>query len=160
MKIDPAVKKTTLQIAAGVLVGTGIMFLVFAMLGKLDYTVILGGLLGDVAAVGNFFLMGLAVQKAAQGAADSAPAEAEAQDEEADQTGEGVESSTGVNQSPMTEAEKRMKRQIQASYSLRMGLLILLALCAALLPCFHVIAFAVPLVMPRIVILLLSFRKQ
>ena len=75
MKVDAAVKKTTMQIGAGTLIGTGLMLLVFALLGRLDYTVVLGGLLGCAAGVGNFFLMGLAVQQAAADTAAGAPAE-------------------------------------------------------------------------------------
>ena len=157
MKVDAAVKKTTMQIGAGVLLGTAVMLGVYAVLGRLDYTVVLGGLLGAVAATGNFFLMGLAVQQAA---ADTAANIDISEEEDSDEPESGTESSTGVSKKPLTEEGKRMKKRIQASYSLRMGLLILLALCAALLPCFDVIAFAIPLVLPRIVISLLGFRKQ
>lgn len=159
MKVDAAVKKTTLQIGAGVLAGTVVMFIVFALLGQMDYTVVLGGLLGALTATGNFFLMGLAVQQAAAEAAENTEVSEEEENTEAE-NGEGTESSTGVNQKPLTDSGKRMKKRIQVSYSLRMGLLILIAICAALLPCFHVIAFAIPLILPRFVIMLLGFRKQ
>ena len=64
MKISPAIKKETGHVALGVLVGDLVMLAVFFWLKKLDYTVLLGALLGSAAAVGNFFVMGLAVQKA------------------------------------------------------------------------------------------------
>lgn len=64
MKIDPTVKKETGHVALGVLVGTGIMIAVFALLKKLDGTVIFGALLGSAAAIANFFCMGISLQKA------------------------------------------------------------------------------------------------
>ena len=62
--IDPTVKKETLYIASV----TGILSLLlqagFLIAMHWDYTVLLGNLLGAVTAVGNFFLMGITVQKA------------------------------------------------------------------------------------------------
>ena len=63
-KIDKVVIKETKYIALWVGVLSLIMELVFVVLSKWDYTVILGNLLGGGAAVLNFFLMGLGVQKA------------------------------------------------------------------------------------------------
>jgi len=64
MKVCKTVRKETFRVALGVLIGDAIMLGVFFALGKLDHTVLFGALLGTVAAVGNFFMMGLAVQKA------------------------------------------------------------------------------------------------
>lgn len=61
--IDPTVIKETRFIAAVVLILSALMQAVFLVLGKWDYTVLLGNLLGAALAVGNFFLMGLTVQK-------------------------------------------------------------------------------------------------
>lgn len=63
-KIDSAVKKETLYILIWVLILSAVMQAVFLIIGKWDYTVLLGNLLSAVAAVGNFFLMGLSVQSA------------------------------------------------------------------------------------------------
>lgn len=70
--VQPAVKKETkrvVKITAGGLILMWILFAVlhFTMPDKvpLDYTVFLGGIGGGAVAVLNFFLMGLAVQKAA-----------------------------------------------------------------------------------------------
>lgn len=62
-KVDPTVRKETLFIAWVVLILSILMQSVFLILGKWDYTVLLGNLLGAALAVGNFFLMGLTVQK-------------------------------------------------------------------------------------------------
>lgn len=63
MKLQPAVKKETAHIALGVAVGVAVMLAVFALLGRFDYTVALGGVLGGAVAVLNFLLLGLTVQK-------------------------------------------------------------------------------------------------
>ncbi len=61
-KIDPTVLKETGYIATMVFIFSLALQSVFLIIGKWDYTVLLGNLLGFVAAVGNFFLMGLSVQ--------------------------------------------------------------------------------------------------
>ena len=64
MKLAPSVKKETGHIAAGVLLGSAVMLIVFAALKRLDYTVVLGAALGSAAAIGNFFVMAVNLQKA------------------------------------------------------------------------------------------------
>lgn len=70
MHIQPAVKKETSRFAAGTAILTLFMFVVFLSLHRLrpemvpfNFKVILSGILGAVVAAGNFFLMGLTVQK-------------------------------------------------------------------------------------------------
>ena len=70
--VQPAVKKETKRIVKITAVGLILMWILFAVLHfampdkvPLDYTVFLGGIGGGAIAVLNFFLMGLAVQKAA-----------------------------------------------------------------------------------------------
>lgn len=62
-KVDPTVLKETRFIAVVVLILSALMQAVFLILGKWDYTVLLGNLYGAAVAVGNFFLMGLTVQQ-------------------------------------------------------------------------------------------------
>lgn len=62
--IDKAVKTETVYIAIWVLILSVLMQAVFLLIGRWDYTVLCGNLLGGGAAVLNFFLMGLGVQKA------------------------------------------------------------------------------------------------
>ena len=78
--VQPAVKKETKRIIKITIVGLILMWILFAVLHfampdkvPLDYTVFLGGIGGGAVAVLNFFLMGLAVQKAAS-ASDEGPA--------------------------------------------------------------------------------------
>ena len=52
-------------VAAGVLLCTAVMVGVFAMLGKYDVSVLLGGAAGALLAVGNFFFMAVGITLAA-----------------------------------------------------------------------------------------------
>lgn len=70
-KIQPAVKQETRRVTVYTTVGVAGMWVVFLILHLMfpekvpfDYTVILGGIGGGAVAVLNFFLMGMAVQKA------------------------------------------------------------------------------------------------
>lgn len=63
-KVDAAIKKETLYIAVIVLLLSVLMQAVFLIIGKWNYTVLLGNLLSGFFAVLNFFLMGLSVQSA------------------------------------------------------------------------------------------------
>ena len=63
-KIDPTIKRETAYIAA-VTVGLSVLMqTVFFLMNKWTLSVLFGNLLGIAAAVGNFFLMGLTVQRA------------------------------------------------------------------------------------------------
>ena len=57
--------KETGIVAAGVLICTAVMIGVFAMLGKFDTSVLLGGAVGALLAVGNFFFMAVGIILAA-----------------------------------------------------------------------------------------------
>ena len=62
-KIDATVKRETLYIAKFVVLLSVLMQAVFLVIGRWDGTVLLGNVLGGAAAAGNFFLMGLSIQK-------------------------------------------------------------------------------------------------
>ncbi len=64
MKIQKVILTETRNIAIGILICDAVMLAVFALIGKFDYTVPLGALLGSVFAVANFFWMGVCLQKA------------------------------------------------------------------------------------------------
>ena len=70
-KVQPAVRKETKNVAVYTAVGVVVMWIGFLVLHLIwpekipfDYRVILGGVGGGAVAVLNFFLMGMAVQKA------------------------------------------------------------------------------------------------
>lgn len=65
-KIDAAIKRETVYIAVIVLLLSMLMQAVFLIIGRWDYTILLGNLLSGGVAVLNFFLMGLTVQAAVQ----------------------------------------------------------------------------------------------
>lgn len=64
MKLDPTIKKETGFIVAGETILVALMLAVFFVLRRFSLPVLFGALLGGLTAVGNFFLMGLTVQKA------------------------------------------------------------------------------------------------
>lgn len=72
VKIDKTVIKETKYIASFVIVFSVLMQAVFLIIGKWHYTVLLGNLWGAAVAVGNFFVMGLYVQKAVSQEEDDA----------------------------------------------------------------------------------------
>lgn len=63
-QVDPTVRRETVFIAGVVLVCSAVMQLVFLLAGAWNLTVLWGNLLSGGAAVLNFFLMGLSIQKA------------------------------------------------------------------------------------------------
>ena len=62
-KTDNVVRTETAYIAVWTLILSAIMQAVFLIIGKWDYTVILGNLLGGAANLLNFFLMALTIAK-------------------------------------------------------------------------------------------------
>ncbi len=63
-KINPTVMKETKYILKWSIVLSVLLQAVFLVVQKWDYTVLLGSILSIIAGTGNFFLMGLTVQKA------------------------------------------------------------------------------------------------
>ena len=62
--------RETKVIAIGVAAGVLLMEIVFALLGRFDRSVLLGGLVGGLLAILNFFFMAVNVNQAADRAAD------------------------------------------------------------------------------------------
>lgn len=149
MKIQPVVKQETAKIAAGVAVLSVLMIAVFLMLGRFDLSVLLGALLGSAAAIGNFFLMALSVQKAAD-RMKPLPR----QDEESGQEEEGEEDA------PVRPEVKAAQKRMQLSYTLRLFLLAGIAALAVALPQFDSYAALIPMLFPRIVISLLGILQK
>lgn len=71
-KVDKTVAKETIYIAVVTLILSMLMQSVLLIIHFWDYTVLLGNVLGYTAAVLNFFLMGLTVQKAVTMSEDEA----------------------------------------------------------------------------------------
>ena len=152
MKIQPAVRTETVRIAMGTAFFSLVMLLVFALLDRLDVTVVLGTLLGAGAAVLNFFLMALSVQRAAE-SMNGVAVLPEPLDENGDPDPD------APLQPPVPEVQ-RAKRWMQLSYTGRMLLLVGVAIVALTAPCFHPVAGAVALLLQLLVIFLRGFVKR
>ena len=63
-KIDATIKKETSYVLIFTVILSVLMQSIFLIIGKWDYTVLLGNMLGIIAAVGNFFVMGINIQSA------------------------------------------------------------------------------------------------
>ena len=63
-KIDKVVLKETKYIAVWVLIFSAILQAVFLVIGKWNYTVLLGNLLSGIAIIANFLAIGITVQNA------------------------------------------------------------------------------------------------
>ena len=150
MKIQPTVRQETVRIAKGTCILSFVMLIVFALLKKLDYTVLLGALLGTVTAVGNFFLLGLSVQKAA----DMMKGVEMPPEPEEDEDGEEQPAA------PMPPEIAQAKQKMQLSYTGRMILMAGVGILGLTLPCFHAVATVLPLLFPRMIIHLWSMQQN
>lgn len=65
-KLDPVVKNETIYIASVSLILSLFLQSVFLIIGKWDYTVLLGNIYGVAVTVANFLLMGITVQNAVE----------------------------------------------------------------------------------------------
>ncbi len=150
MKVQPAVQAETRKMALGVGVLTVLMIAVFLIIRQFDYTVLLGATLGFAAAVGNFFLMALTVQKVT-GDMPALPKRDEAETEE---TGE------EEKEQSLSDEAKHAGKQMQLSFLLRMLMLGGVAALAVTAPVFHPWASLLPMLFPRIVIALRSLLEN
>jgi len=150
MKIQPTVRQETVRIAKGTCILSFVMLIVFALLKKFDYTVALGALLGTCTAVGNFFLLGLSVQKAADmmKGVEMPP--------EPEETDEGEEASAA----PLPPEIAQAKQKMQLSYTGRMILMAAVGILGLTLPCFHAVATVLPLLFPRLIIHLWNLQQN
>ncbi len=71
-KLDPVVKQETLYIATISFILSLILQSVFLIIGKWDYTVLLGNIYGLAVTIGNFLLLGITVQNAVEKDPDDA----------------------------------------------------------------------------------------
>lgn len=131
MKLQKAVRKETMAVAAGTAVGCVILILLFLVLHlifpestvKFDYRIVLGALCGGAVAVANFFLMAVTVQNV-------------------------------VNVTNRDDA-LRMMRVSYRNRMLMRGLWIIIAIFA---PCFNYAAGIIPLFIPSLVIKIRGIR--
>ena len=144
LKVDPVVKSETRVIAIGVGILCLLMLAVFAFIKRLDHTVVIGTALGFCAAVTNFFLMAFSVQKSAEKMNG-----VHIEDTEDTDTENGEEEKKGK---PLSSEAKEAKKFMQASYTCRMLLLVIVAILAISLPFINAVACLIVLLFPRIAI--------
>lgn len=125
MKLQKAVVAETRNIALGTAVGAVLVLAGFAVIGRFDSRVLLGTLLGYIAAVLNFFLMSYTIQQAA-----------------ADIQGESEEN------------VERGKRMMRLSYTARRLMQAGVLIIAIVVPVFNFIAAAIMLVVPSVFIVI------
>ena len=118
---DPVVKKETKFIAVWVLILSCILQAVFLVIGKWDYTVLLGNLLSGTAAVVNFLLMGLTVVKTL---------EKQKEDDDGD--------------------FKEARQFAKMSQTARNAMIVIVGVLGPALPCFNIFSTLIPLFFPRI----------
>lgn len=131
MKLQSAVKKETVAVAAGTGIGCAVLIVLFLIMYlifpessvKFDYRVVLGALCGGAVAVANFFLMALTVQSV-------------------------------VNVTNRDDA-LRMMRVSYRNRMLMRGIWIIVAIVA---PCFNYAAGIIPLFIPSLVIKIRGIR--
>lgn len=131
MKPQEAVVKETRNIAVGMAVLVAIMYAVYAIVGRLDANVLLGGLYAGVVAVLNFFALGMTVQNAV----DGIQSEDEAQ-------------------------SKNARSRVQLSYSMRTLAVFGLAVLAIAVLKLDPLASLLPLLFPRITIAVMSIKSH
>lgn len=122
--MSDVLKKEAGYIAAGTVVLSALVQVVWAVFFKYDLSVFLGGLWGGIFAVVNFVLMGLTVQKVAR---------------ESDQLA--------------------AKRRMQASYQMRMILIILATVLAIIVPGISWVMAVISLFFPRLTILVMPLFR-
>ena len=154
MKIQPAVRDQTKALAIGVCILTALMVGVFLVIGKFDWTVLTGALLGAATGIANFFLMALTVQKAAD---EMKPLPPEPSEEE---TGETSEAQDETKEAPLSEGAKRGRDRVRLSYTLRMLGVGAVAVRGAVLPWFNIYAVLIPLLFPGLVIRVIGARAS
>ena len=131
MKPQEAIVKETRNIAVGTAILVAVMYVIYALAGRLNGSVLLGGLYAGVVAVLNFFALGMTVQHAVNGI-----------------------------QSEDETQSKNARSRVQVSYSMRMLCVFGLAVLAIAVLKLDPLASLLPLLFPRISIAIMSIKNH
>ena len=131
MKPQETVIRETRNIAVGTFLMVAVMVLVYAVIGKFSWSVVLGGVYAGAVAVGNFFALGMTVQHAVDGIQGD------------DET-----------------AAKNARSKVQLSYSMRMLVVFGFAVLAITVLKLDPLASLLPLIFPRITIAAMHIRNH
>ncbi len=156
MKMEPAVRAQVRAIAVGVGLLTVLMISVFLIIGKFDWTVLTGALLGASTAVINFYLMALTLQKAA----NDMPAMPSDETEDDGEDGAASSDRDDEKDPPLSEEARRGRSRYRLSYALRMLGLGAVAVLGVVLPWFNTYAALIPLLFPGLVIRVIGARMN
>ena len=133
MKPNKTTLRETRRVAVGVLALVGVMLVVFAVIGKLDWRAACGGVYTGLLGVGNFFLMGMTVQSITETAAEKQRTEEE-----------------------LDHLSQQMEAKMKLSRNGRMLALLALVVVGITLLRFHPLATIIPVVFPSVVVKLLQ----
>ena len=136
MKPDNAVRRETVRVAIGVFGLVAVMLAVYAVIGRFDTRVLLGGLYTGLLTVLNFFIMGLTVQGVTNRAAEKERTEQE-----------------------LADLTIEMKNRMKVSYNLRMIALFALMVLGIAVFKFDPLATILPVIFPTIVIRVLQIME-
>lgn len=132
METRNAILKETRFVALGCVIGTALMVGIFAIIGRYDTQVLLGGIYGCAMAILNFFVLGMTVRKLADQALEHRNAETEEVD---------------------PDVIKAAKLKMQSSYMARMVIGIGLLILAIAVLKLNWITCMIPLLFPRAAIM-------
>ena len=135
-KPDRTVLTQTARVAAGVAALVALMLVVYAVIGRLSLSVVLGGLYSSALGVANFFIMGLMVQSITERMAEKERTEQE-----------------------IADMSLQMQNRMKASYNLRMVALFALLVLGIAVFKFDALATIIPSVFPSIVIRVLQIAE-
>lgn len=145
--------RETVFLAVGEAVASAITVAVFALLGKFDYTVLLGVLLGSLVTVGNFLFLSVSVNRTIDKILEGVDlaelkkhklAPPEAEDGSGDEYEEDDEARKFARENSM-----KLNNAIKLSYMVRMATMIAALILAFLTGQFNVLATAIPLLLWR-----------
>ena len=136
MKPDRTVIRQTARVAAGVFALVALMLAVYAVLGRLNARVALGGIYTGALTVLNFFIMGLTVQGVTNRAAEKER-----------------------NEQELADLTIEMKNRMKLSYNVRMIALFALLVVGLSVFKFDPLATILPVVFPTVVIRILQIME-
>ena len=156
MKLQKETKQFVRTIAVGTVILSVLMVAVFLLLGRFDWTVLVGAVWGTCFAVLNNLLMALGVQKAA--ALSARELRSQPKEEKAAQATDADEDDEKEKEIP--DIGKPARASMQTSYTLRMLMMVVACVLAYVIPFIHSVAGILPLLFPQLVIVIENLRQK
>ncbi len=165
-------KRETIFLTASVIVASAVVIAVYLILGKYDYTVLTGAILGSVVTVFNFIFLSISVNRAVDrvletkdyeiAASKAAEAEAHSVQSEEDESDSSSETDDADDEAAKFARahEKKLANAIKVSYIVRMLTMVGALVLALFTGRFDLIATAIPLFMQRPALTLSEITKK